>query len=51
MIAADHMIRNFNHKNLAELKSTSPIFMLEISYHLVAGGCESSHQPVTRVAC
>ena len=61
MIAADQMIRNLSmkigevdsgsarllaaHSNLAEPKSTSPIFMLEISYHLVAaeGGQNRRH--------
>ena len=60
MIAADQMIRNLSmkigevdsgsarllaaHSNLAEPKSTSPIFMLEISYHLVAAvGGENRH--------
>ena len=51
--SSDQMIRNLSMKigevdlgsarllcaasNLAEPKSTSPIFMLEISYHLVSG--------------
>ena len=51
--SSDQMIRNLSmkigevdsgsarllaaHSNLAEPKSTSPIFMLEISYHLVSG--------------